>query len=75
VRQPVIAAYEAGRREPTLPTLRKLLRATGHRVELTLAPVPDVERAAERFLAALELADAIPVRRRRRDLAFPRLPG
>jgi transcriptional regulator with XRE-family HTH domain len=74
VRQPVVAAYEAGRREPTLPMLRKLLRAAGHRVELSLGPAPDVERANERLQAALGLAEAIPVRRRRGELTFPRLP-
>jgi len=75
VKQPVVAAYEAGRREPTLPTLRKLLRAAGHRVDLELRPAPDAARAAERLLGALDLAAAIPTRPRRAPLQFPRLPS
>ena len=75
VTQPVVAAYEAGRREPTLPTLRKLLRAAGHRIDVELRPAPDAARAAERLLGALDLAAAIPTRPRRAPLDFPRLPS
>ncbi|GAA0618792.1 hypothetical protein GCM10009547_21450 [Sporichthya brevicatena] len=40
VAQPVISAYEAGRREPSLPMLTKLVEATGHRMRIQLLPVP-----------------------------------
>ncbi|MCC5953143.1 MAG: helix-turn-helix domain-containing protein [Acidimicrobiia bacterium] len=44
VAQSVISAYESGRREPSLPTLIRLVEATGH--ELTI----DVVAASERTL-------------------------
>ena len=34
----MISAYESGRREPGLPTLTKLIEATGHRLVLELRP-------------------------------------
>jgi hypothetical protein len=40
VAQPVISAYESGRREPSLPTLTKLVEATGHRMRIQLLPAP-----------------------------------
>lgn len=44
VAQPVISAYESGRREPSLPMLTKLVEATGHRMRIQLLPAPDNER-------------------------------
>jgi predicted nucleotidyltransferase/DNA-binding XRE family transcriptional regulator len=42
VAQSVISAYEANRREPSFPTLVKLVEATGHRLAVELmAPPPD----------------------------------
>lgn len=58
VTQPVVAAYESGRRQPTVPTLRRLLAATGHDLFLeavpTLVPVPDkaVMASRQREMAA-----------------------
>lgn len=78
VRQPVIAAYEAGKRQPSLPTLRRLLHAAGFELDTALRPVrrgPDPERAGRVLPMVLELADALPRRRRPPDLDFPRLPG
>lgn len=40
VAQSVISAYESGRREPGLETLRRLVRTTGHELELDIVPVP-----------------------------------
>ena len=69
--QPVISAYEHGRRDPTVATLRKLVAAAGARLELRTpvagaadlaAPLDDREHA-RRLLDALALADAIPHRR------------
>jgi len=51
VTQSVISAYEAGHREPSLRTLRRLVRATGHRLDLSLRPtdpardLPDTDAA------------------------------
>ena len=78
VRQPVVAAYESGRREPTIPMLRKLLRATGHDLDLGLRPahrLADPERANARLQLALDLAEHLPRRPRRAALRFPRLPA
>jgi transcriptional regulator with XRE-family HTH domain len=72
-----IVLYESGAREPTLPTLRRIVAAAGGRAELTLeapraAPSPDV--AAQRLLDLLELAEHLPQRRAPRRLSFPPLP-
>lgn len=41
VAQPVISAYESGRREPGVHTLARLVAATGHELVLDLTPVLD----------------------------------
>jgi len=74
VSQPVIAAYERSRREPTLPTLRKLVRAAGFDLDLELVPartLPDADAAGRTLVEALDLASAIP-RRRRPEVELPR---
>lgn len=79
--QPVISAYEHGRRDPSIETLRRLVGATGAELTLGLTTgdadrVPrarnDEERAA-RLVDVLLLADAIPSRRRRDPIVFPRI--
>lgn len=40
IAQSVISAYESGRREPAVQTLARLVEATGHELELTIAPAP-----------------------------------
>jgi transcriptional regulator with XRE-family HTH domain len=78
--QPVISAYEHGRRDPTLGTLRKLVEAGGERLRMdAVAPGSDLPRPANeqehgrRLLEVLTLADAIPARRRSPALTAPRL--
>jgi transcriptional regulator with XRE-family HTH domain len=79
--QPVISAYEAGRRDPSYETLRKLVEAGGERLELTAAPFDagtcgppmDVAEHARRLVDVLSLVDALPVRRRSSLLKAPRL--
>ena len=78
--QPVISAYEHGRRDPTYATLRKLVEAGGERLRLDAAvppsdipPAADAQEHARRLLDVLSLADAIPVRRRSPVLKAPRL--
>lgn len=44
VSQPVISAYESGRREPGLPTLAKLAAATGHRLDVHLVAESGLRR-------------------------------
>lgn len=41
VPQSMISAYERGRREPTLPTLLRILRAAGFDLRLHLVPADD----------------------------------
>jgi len=44
VSQPVISAYEKGRREPGLTMLTKLVEATGHRLHVDVSPSPGLRR-------------------------------
>ena len=78
--QPVISAYEAGRRDPTYGTLHRLIRATGEELELSshhigsdLPPPVDPDHHAQRLLDVLSLADALPRRRRPTRLDMPRM--
>lgn len=78
--QPVISAYEAGRRDPTHGTLRKLIAAAGEELRVSARPVaadlpPPVDMAdhARRLFDVLTLADAIPHRQRAAELRSPRL--
>ncbi len=43
-RQGAVSAYENGRRDPTVGTLRRLLNATGHELELGMIPFRDVRK-------------------------------
>ena len=77
--QPVISAYEHGRRDPTTAMLRRLIGATGEQLELRLAAVPlelpppaNPEEHAARLVDVLLLADAIPARPPR-TATMPRL--
>jgi transcriptional regulator with XRE-family HTH domain len=78
--QPVISAYEAGRRDPTHGTLRRLIAAAGEELEVSARPVGsdlpppvDVADHARRLLDVLSLADAFPTRRRAATLHAPRI--
>lgn len=78
--QPVVSAYEHGRRDPTYATLRKLVEATGELFEISASPpppgTPPARSAAEhgrRLLDALSVADAVPPRRRDPLLHAPRM--
>jgi transcriptional regulator with XRE-family HTH domain len=78
--QPVISAYEHGRRDPSLQTLRKLVEAGGERL-IVEAKVPEtdaptsmgVAEHARRLLDVLSVVDAIPIRPRSRVLEAPRM--
>jgi transcriptional regulator with XRE-family HTH domain len=69
--QSAIAAYESGAREPTLPVLERMIRASGHVLSVTVAPDP------RRFRLA-DLADQIRAtdnEQRRMRLVFEFLRG
>jgi len=78
--QPVISAYEHGRRDPTFRTLERLVGAGGERLQIGAGvvadrppPARDVDERARRLIDVLLLADAIPARPRSRVLRAPRL--
>ena len=78
--QPVVSAYEHGRRDPTFGTLRRLVEAGGERllIDARLAadgppPAADLVEHGRRLVDVLLLADAIPTRRRSPVLHAPRL--
>jgi predicted nucleotidyltransferase len=43
IAQSVVSAYESGKREPSLATLRRLVTATGHRLRVELDPDPEAK--------------------------------
>jgi transcriptional regulator with XRE-family HTH domain len=43
----MVSAYERGRRQPTLPTLMRLLRAAGFELRLRLEPADDQDLAMD----------------------------
>jgi transcriptional regulator with XRE-family HTH domain len=53
VDQQVISAYETGRREPTMPTLTRLLAAAGFEMRIQLAPVDDHDFSILEYLNTL----------------------
>jgi transcriptional regulator with XRE-family HTH domain len=53
VPQSMIAAYEKGTRQATLPTLLLLLRAAGHELRLHLVPIDEQDRKTAEQEAAL----------------------
>jgi transcriptional regulator with XRE-family HTH domain len=78
--QPVISAYEHGRRDPSFGTLERLLRAAGEHLQIGAElgnggppPARDADEHARRLVDVLLLADAIPPRPRSRTLRAPRL--
>ncbi len=60
VPQSMIAAYEMGRREPTMPTLLKLINAGGLDLRLELVPLDDHDRVLA------EIREAWPADKRER---------
>ena len=67
--QPNISAYEHGSRDPSCTTLRRIVEASGARLEAKvvqpdpdLAPLLSPEERSEALIDVLLLADAIPLR-------------
>ena len=75
VSQPVVAAYEAGRNQPSVPQLARLVGAAGFTLDLHLRPAgPDPEVCGRTLVELLHLADRLP-QRHTATLAYPRLPA
>jgi transcriptional regulator with XRE-family HTH domain len=53
VSQQSISAYETGRKEPTLPTLVRLLAAAGIEMRIRLEPIDDHDSTLETFIETL----------------------
>jgi len=58
VTQQSVSAYETGRREPTLPTLMRLIEAAGLEMRIRLVPAEGHDESLESFTRSL------PVKRR-----------
>jgi transcriptional regulator with XRE-family HTH domain len=78
--QPVVSAYERGRRDPTFHTLGRLVAAGGEELVVDAVvradgppPALDDTERARRLVDVLLFADAIPVRPRPPGLGAPRL--
>jgi hypothetical protein len=69
-----INAYERGHRSPTATTLARLAEACGYSLDVTPRDRIDEQASARALEQALDLAELLPVRRRK-TLAFPPLPG
>lgn len=69
-----LAAYEAGRKVPTVATFDRIVRAAGYDVEIDLVPSvggPDPAARGQELVEVLELAALFPARHAA-TLAFPR---
>jgi transcriptional regulator with XRE-family HTH domain len=53
VSQQAVSAYETGRKEPTLPTLQRLLGAAGLEMRIHLEPIDNHDRTLEAFIQTL----------------------
>ena len=53
VSQQSVSAYETGRKEPTLPTLQRLLAAAGLEMRIRLEPIDYHDATLETFLQTL----------------------
>ena len=53
VTQQTVSAYETGRKEPTLPTLERLVGAAGLELRIRLEPIDRHDQALQAFLQSL----------------------
>jgi transcriptional regulator with XRE-family HTH domain len=67
VDQQVISAYETGRREPTMPTLARLLAAAGFEMRIQLAPLDDHDSSILEYLDTLPPDIRVLVEKSARD--------
>lgn len=63
ISQPDVSAYETGRRQPSIPTLSKLLAAAGFELRTRLEPLDDHDEVIARWEAARPDAEVAEWRR------------
>ena len=56
VSQQAVSAYETGRKEPTLPTLQRLLVAAGFEMRIRLEPLDYHDPSLDEFIRSLPAA-------------------
>jgi predicted nucleotidyltransferase/DNA-binding XRE family transcriptional regulator len=71
VQQSVVSAYESGRRQPTVPTLLRLIRATGQGVQFQLVGGTAGGPASDAPAIAPAISPPAPAGERRRSEPFP----
>jgi transcriptional regulator with XRE-family HTH domain len=59
--QQSVSAYETGRKEPTLPTLQRLIAAAGLEMRIRLAPIDRHDESLERFMDSLPPARRVEI--------------
>lgn len=79
--QATVCAYERGHKQPSVPTLERLLAACGARLAIERAPEPVVvptirqhDEVSRGLAEVLELAAALPTRHAP-ELGYPSLAG
>lgn len=69
VDQQAISAYETGRREPTMPTLTRILAAAGFEMRIQLAPIDDHDDSILQYLKSLPADTRVEIERAARERA------
>jgi transcriptional regulator with XRE-family HTH domain len=67
VSQQAVSAYETGRKEPTIPTLQRLLSAAGYEMRIRLEETDDHDRSLDLFMESLSPATRASLERRQRQ--------
>lgn len=71
--QSAVAAIESGRKQPSVATLERLLRAAGTELVPAAPDQAAMLRRARRLVDVLQLAEVLPFRREG-GLRYPRVP-
>jgi transcriptional regulator with XRE-family HTH domain len=69
VDQQAISAYETGRREPTMPTLTRILEAAGFEMRIQLAVIDDHDYSILEYLESLPAEARVEVEKAARERA------
>lgn len=65
VTQQTVSAYETGRKEPTLPTLQKLLAAAGLELRMRLEPIDRHDEVLTAYLNTLPVGARVELEEQR----------